>query len=619
MAWVGPARNLQHALLSLARTPLAHLEAAIDHLLMTSARTLEVERVSLWLALPDGRGIAGHRLYTRDGGFASFDTELLAEQYPHYFEALRSTLALAADDAQRDPRTAPFAEDYLQPNRITAMLDVPVKVFGRPFGIICHEQVGEQRAWDESEQVFAAAVGMMASLAYEQDEHRRTAQAHENSRLYDAMTGLAARSLFVDRLQQALQQGRPTAVLVLDLDRFRVVNESLGHVYGDALLIETARRLQAAAPKNASLGRLGNDEFAILLDDVAEAVDAMRAAERVLAAIAEPRRLGGQSLVVTGSIGIALGSGRREAAHLLREAEAALNRARVYGGARHELFDSSMYEASAERLKLDGDLRRALDRRELHTAYQPIVDTATGAIRGFEALARWQHGERGAVPPAQFIPACEEIGLIGRLGALVLDDALAELVRWRALGVGDELVASVNVSPLQLASPTLAEEVAAALERHGLAGGALSLEITESSLIELSPAVRDTLARLHAIGVRLNLDDFGTGYGFLTHLRTLPIAAVKIDRSFTAALPDDRAAVAIATALVQLAHGLDIGVIAEGVETPEQFAFLRALGCESAQGYWLGRPQAASAFDAAALAAIGERARRCGGAGDARR
>jgi EAL domain-containing protein (putative c-di-GMP-specific phosphodiesterase class I) len=294
---------------------------------------------------------------------------------------------------------------------------------------------------------------------------------------------------------------------------------------------------------------------------------------------------------------------------MLRDAEAALNRARAKGGGRAELFDASMYQASVERLQLDVDLRRAFDDGEMFTVYQPIVETDGGRIRGFEALARWRHRERGVVAPAQFIATCEEIGLIGRLGQLVLDDALGELVRWRAFGVGDALVANVNVSPVQLAEAGLADEVADALARHGLPGAALCLEITEGSLLEASQPVRDTLARLHAIGVRVNLDDFGTGYGFLTHLRTMPIAAVKIDRSFVGTLPGDRASVAITTALVQLAHGLGIGVIAEGVEQAEQFEFLRSLGCESAQGYWLAEPRPSSAFDATVLAGISARAR----------
>jgi EAL domain-containing protein (putative c-di-GMP-specific phosphodiesterase class I) len=261
-----------------------------------------------------------------------------------------------------------------------------------------------------------------------------------------------------------------------------------------------------------------------------------------------------------------------------------------------------MYRASVDRLRLDADLRASLDADDFVALFQPIVALADGRPIGFEALLRWRRADQGLVLPASFIPASEQNGLIGRMGQRVLEQSLKALAGWRALGPDwQHLSVHVNVSPVQLATTGLAEEIAACLQRHDLPGEALVVEITESSLLEASQQILDTLDRLRALQVRLHLDDFGTGYGFLTHLRELPITAMKIDRSFTAALPGDRAATAIVASLIQLAHGLGLEVVAEGVEQPAQLAFLREQGCNFAQGFWLCRPVPAEAVDAAWL------------------
>ncbi len=419
--------------------------------------------------------------------------------------------------------------------------------------------------------------------------------------LLDPLTGLPNRGGFTDQLEEALAQRRGAlAVFCIDLDRFKLVNDSLGHEAGDHLLVEVARRLHRTVRAHDTVARLGGDEFIVLCEDCPDAATAHAIAERLNAALSEPVRLDGTQVFTSGSIGVLLvGEPAGGAAGVMRDADAAMHVAKRRGKARHELFEAGMRGPARERLELESDLRRALGSAELVPFFQPVVDVRTGAILGVEALVRWQHPERGLLAPADFLPIAEETGLIVPLGRQVLRAACMQAQRWRdELGVDVKL--AVNLSVAELDQPDLIEAVEDALAAAGAEPGSLCLEITEHALMTDASHCLENLAALDALGVRLALDDFGTGYSSLAYLRRLPIDVLKIDRAFmTVAL--EPADAAIIEAIIGLARALGLRTVAEGIETDGQWAELKRLGCDDAQGYLFSRPLPAAELDALLL------------------
>ncbi|HKC24583.1 MAG TPA: EAL domain-containing protein [Thermoanaerobaculia bacterium] len=414
---------------------------------------------------------------------------------------------------------------------------------------------------------------------------------------HDALTGLPNRALFLDRLGLALERSRRRdgrfAVLFVDLDRFKMVNDGLGHVAGDSLLVAVSQRLLAFVHPGDTLARFGGDEFTILLDEVGGAEDAVRTAEGIQGELSRPFDLpAGREVFTTASVGIALSDGRYQTAdELLRDADTAMYRAKAQGRARYVLFDAGMHTRAVELLTLETDLRRALERDELSVYYQPIVSIETGRLSGFEALVRWRHPQRGLVLPSEFIGFAEESGLVVPLGAWVLKEACRQTAAWlRAAGADPPLTVSVNVSARQLARPELGDEVEAALEESGLPASSLRLEITESLTVQGADAAPATLARLRGLGIELYVDDFGTGYSSLGTLQMLPVDKLKIDSSFVARLEANEGSRELVRTILALARNLGLGVIAEGVETEGQRRLLGALGCEQAQGFLFARP-----------------------------
>jgi diguanylate cyclase (GGDEF)-like protein len=420
-------------------------------------------------------------------------------------------------------------------------------------------------------------------------DHRRSVERLQHGALHDALTGLPNRTLFLDRLEQSLRRARRqgpgsgAAVLFLDLDRFKVVNDSLGHHAGDQLLQAVALRLDAALRPGDTVARMGGDEFTVLLEDLTDAREATVVAERVLATLSDPFTIAGRELFVSGSIGIALGRADHDPEELIRDADVAMYRAKAGGKARHAVFDAQMHRNVLARLDLETDLRKAIETGSLQVLFQPIVRTTTREIAGFEALCRWD------VEPRDFVAIAEETGLIVPLGAFVLREAARRAAEW---GV----CVSVNVSARQLADPGSPLDVEQALEQSGAPAEHLRLEVTESAMTQDPEGARRTLTALRGrLGVTAHLDDFGTGASSLRFLHRFPGDALKIDGELVLEMLTDPGSHEIVKAIVGLAHNLGMEVVGEGVETAEHLEKLQVLGCELAQGFCLSPPLTAEA------------------------
>ncbi|MFN2492542.1 MAG: putative bifunctional diguanylate cyclase/phosphodiesterase [Pyrinomonadaceae bacterium] len=425
----------------------------------------------------------------------------------------------------------------------------------------------------------------------ESKEHFRHAAFH------DELTGLPNRNLFNEHLRVAFERaqrhrGYLFAVLFLDVDRFKNVNDSLGHSYGDQLLLAISRRLEGCLRQTDTVARFGGDEFALLIDEVADPAHVIAIAEKVQRTLSGCFHFGRNDVFVTASIGIALNhTGYDQPEEILRDADIAMYHAKGKGKARHEVFNQAMYTRAVSLLRLENDLRRALERREFCLYYQPIMKLETGNIIGFEALVRWQHPERGLVAPTEFIPRAEETGLIMPIGLWVLEEACRQLQEWQQHSAADHMLTiSVNLSGKQLAQPDLIEQIQNVLERTHLDPRCLKLEMTESVVMENADAIISKFRRLRELGVQLSIDDFGTGYSSLSYLHTFPVTTLKIDRSFVSKMHLGTENLEIARTITTLAHNLGMEVVAEGVETEEQVEQLRALRCEYGQGYLFSKP-----------------------------
>jgi diguanylate cyclase (GGDEF)-like protein len=470
-----------------------------------------------------------------------------------------------------------------------------------PFGVLgAHSATARSFRPDEVDFIQAIANVLAEAMVRQSAESKVRHQA-----LHDPLTGLPNRSLLLDRLDhwahRAERDRSTAAVLFVDLDNFKVINDALGHDHGDRLLCAVADRLQQVLRPSDTIARVGGDEFVVFCEDIPSEHEALHMVDRLVHALDAPFDLGGQPQHATASVGIALGDGGLEPEVLIRNADVAMYRAKERGRARYELFDDEMRERSVSWLETESELRCALDRGELHNVYQPIVSPRDGSIIGFEALVRWHHPTRGVVSPADFIPVAEQSGLIVPLGRTVLEQACAEAVRWnldRERAGREPLRVAVNFSPRQLSHPRAFEIVVETLERAGLAPELLCVEITESALVEDAAATATILGRLKELGVRLALDDFGTGYSSLTYVRRFPIDTLKIDRSFIDGIVGSSEDEAIVTAVLSMGRALGVSVVAEGVETEEQASRLRTLGCKLAQGYLFSRPVSPEAVDA---------------------
>jgi diguanylate cyclase (GGDEF)-like protein/PAS domain S-box-containing protein len=552
-----------------------------------ASRMLGAEISAVWEFLPD------EDCLLLRSGIGWPDTEVGVLHYPagegsQAGYTLLSGAPVVVEDWDSERR---FEQPSFRGRRTGSGLSVKIEGGSRgAFGVLVVQSM-RARGFAQRDVDFLQS---LANVLADALERQAVEDAIRERAVHDPLTGLPNRVLFVDRLEHALARlGRAellAAILFLDLDHFKLVNDSLGHHVGDELLAAAAPRLKHALRGSDTVARFGGDEFGILLEDIASERDAIETAERIAATFARPFVLSGSEHFVTTSIGIALARGGERADELIRDADAAMYRAKDRGRARYEVFDEGMRGRAIARLRMENDLRRALERGQLRLEYQPVVSLTNLSIVGVEALLRWRHPERGEISPSEFIPIAEENGLIEPIGRWVLESACRQAAQWYSSRPDAAPIAmSVNLSAVQVARRTLPDVVGTALSTTGLDPACLSLEITETVMVRDADGLTDILHALKALGVRLVLDDFGTGYSSLSYLTRLPLDVLKVDRSFVDGLGNEPRDTAITETIIAMSRALSMDVVAEGVETSEQVNELSRLGCRLAQGFHFSR------------------------------
>jgi diguanylate cyclase (GGDEF)-like protein/PAS domain S-box-containing protein len=467
--------------------------------------------------------------------------------------------------------------------------------------ISVHDRRGRRRSLDVRAQDLRADVDVRGVVLTARDiTERRTFEDHlAHQARHDPLTGLANRAAVLERLAEDLDQvpTRPVCVFFIDLDRFKLVNDSHGHAVGDRLLVALGQALCGLLRPEDLVGGFGGDEVVVVTNSVAPAASAEAHATGIRKALEEPFLVGRRELFVSGSVGIAIAEPGDAPEVVLREADTAMYRAKERGRNCSALFDGAMRAEAQRLLRTESDLHRALERDQLVIHFQPVVGVGDSRVLGVEALVRWNHPHLGLVPPCEFIPVAEETGLVVPIGAWVLDSA-CEWAAATGRALGREVRVSVNVSPRQLSQPDVVQLVEQVLQRTGLRPDLLCLEVTESVLVQDADVAARTLTALHELGVRLSIDDFGTGWSSLTYLQRFPVDEIKLDRSYVGRVDEDKASGTIVGALIGMAHAMGLSVTAEGVETEEQLAFLRAHRCDSAQGFLFSRPLPAREVEA---------------------
>jgi diguanylate cyclase (GGDEF)-like protein/PAS domain S-box-containing protein len=566
-------------------------DALMDEAVQLMVEIDGIDSSCIWEVGRDGRRLrmlSGAEIQGTDGS-----RRASAAHNSHAGAALESGLHVIVDDWEAERRFS--MPPALRALGVRSSLAVPIDGRESPFGVLDIHSL-EPNSYTPQDVHFAQA---SANVLADAVERHATDRALRHRVLHDSLTGLPNRTSFVQSLEIALQRGAvagtPVGVLFLDLDSFKLVNDSIGHHGGDELLRAIAPRMRAHLRPGDIVARFGGDEFGILIDRLADEDEAIAIATRVSAAFAEPYAMGGVEHFVSASIGIAVGRPTRNepigAESLIRDADAAMYRAKERGRARCELFDAEMRARAARRLEVERDLRDALANDELQLHYQPLVDLRSGEIISLEALLRWEHPRRGVLEPEEFISVAEECGLIGPIGRWVEETACRQAVEWQGLRPDRRpLDVSVNISARQVAHRELADSVGDVLARTGLDPIHLQLEVTETILVDESAMATTTLEALGELGVRLVLDDFGTGYSSLAYLSRFPFDALKIDRSFIEGLGVEQERTAIVEAIIGMARALSLDAIAVGVESDIQLAELRRIGCDYGQGHLFSRP-----------------------------
>jgi len=586
---------LRDALFELGRTPPQDTAAALCHVLTTSAQALAVSRASFWRIADDRQSIRCEYQCTAAGAVEMPGTELTAAAAPRYFAALDASLTVAAEDVLSDARMADLLGTYLVPTGIGALLDVAVRQGGQIVAVVCHEHIGGARAWASEERLFVSAVAALVGRQLAQQHLMQLEADRQRALCIDGLTGLANRAALLATLAEVVgaAAAAPMALVVIDIDRFHRINHAFGSDIGDQVLCAVANKLRALfAPEK--LARLAGDQFVVLAD--AQALDALVALIRhdIEGALLIPEREIGVSI----SIGIVPSLTPYQGPEaVLRDAMIAVDVAsRGQRGGVYRL-DSDHHHAAEQRLRLEMRLRAALIANEFEFHLQPIMALHSERLVGAEALLRWRHPERGVLEPAKFLDVLEESELITTVHGRILPALLQRLARWRQLPEFSGFVLHLNLASVQLRSARCVDHLLATFAAAGLPPTAVNIEITENTLLDPGSEVVAQLQHLARAGVPLSMDDFGTGFASISHLAELPLACMKIDRSFISRMGADARATNLVRVLLDMAMELGLCVVAEGVETQNELDLLRVLGCGSAQGYLLGRPVAVAEFE----------------------
>lgn len=573
-----------------------------------SAKALHVERVSIWLFNDDQTVLTCADMYLNETDTHENGAILTENDYPRYFRAIRSGEILAADNAREDERTSEFSENYLIPLNIYSMLDSPIVQHESIIGVICHENTEAIKTWEPDEQDFACSMVNAISLSLEikkrelmQAELKVQKETLHHHAHHDSLTDLPNRFLFNDRLKQtikqALRDSTKIAVLFIDLDHFKGINDSMGHKVGDELLVEVAKRLKNEIRQTDTLARLGGDEFSIVINQVNNNDSVVEVTQSLLKIMNTPIELRDQSFYVTLSIGVAVfpddGNTPDE---LLKNADAAMYQAKDDGRNTYQFYTQSMTEKAFERIAMESSFRDALHNEEFIVHYQPQVNAETDMVIGMEALVRWQHPSMGLISPSKFLTFANDTGLVVPLDQWVMKTAMSQHASWYESGLQPGVLA-LNVTLRQLQQEDFIESIESLLEETECKPQWLELEVTEGQLMKDKNSTIDILNQIKGLGISLAIDDFGTGYSSLSQLKRLPINKLKIDQSFIRDLPYDDEDIVISKTVIALAKNMGLSVIAEGVETEAQKEFLLQNGCHYIQGFYYSKPIVASALE----------------------
>jgi len=573
-----------------------------------SAKALDVERVSIWLFNDEKTVLTCADLYMQETNKHESGAILSDKDYPEYFRAIRSGNILSANNAREDSRTIEFCKDYLIPLNIYSILDSPIIQHDTIIGVIWHEKTDVIRNWEPDEQDFASTMVNAISLSLEikkrelmQEELKVQKETLHHHAHHDSLTDLPNRFLFNDRLKQTIKQAvrddTKIAVLFIDLDHFKGINDSMGHRVGDELLVEVAKRLKGEIRQTDTLARLGGDEFSIVINQINNNDSVVEVTQNLLKIMNTPIELRDQSFYVTLSIGVAIfpddGSSPDE---LLKNADAAMYQAKDDGRNTYQFYTQAMTEKAFERIAMESSFRDALSKEEFAVHYQPQVNAETNLIIGMEALVRWNHPSMGLISPSKFLTFANDTGLIVPLDQWVMKTAMSQHVSWYQSGLQPGVLA-LNVTLRQLQQKDFVDSIKQLLEGTGCKAQWLELEVTEGQLMKDSNAAIEILNQIKELGISLAIDDFGTGYSSLSQLKRLPINKLKIDQSFIRDLPFDEEDAVISKTIISLAKNMGLTVIAEGVETEQQKDFLLQNGCHYIQGFYYSKPIVASELE----------------------